>query len=181
MHITSTNSVKVGMIFSKTYIIQSRLPTTGGGETKNNKKYFSITCRLIKIEKKILAPKLQIISSFFWPKNFGWSAEISASNQKNNLRYFNKRTEILFCYFLFLPTVRFMYKACCFLSLVFLEILKISVFQTFTLTPFFWTILAKTFFFKKVICFYFIPYKYHLPRENIKLSGQSKMSDFCDA
>ena len=48
-----------------------------GGKTKKTHKYFIITFLLIEIERKLLAPKLQIISSFF-----GWSVEISASKQK---------------------------------------------------------------------------------------------------
>ena len=50
---------------------------------KNNQKYFSITFRLIEIEQMIFCTKLQITSSFFWPKNFGRSSKIAASKKQN--------------------------------------------------------------------------------------------------
>jgi hypothetical protein len=58
---------------------------------KNGQKFFSIHFRLIEIERELFAPKLKIISSFFWPKHFGRSAEISALKPKtNDLRHLKK-------------------------------------------------------------------------------------------
>ena len=57
-------------------------------ETKKTHKYFIITFRLIEIERKLLAPKLQTISNFFLRKNFDRSAEFSAAAAKLKKKQF---------------------------------------------------------------------------------------------
>ena len=54
-----------------------------------NKK-LSIMFRLIEIEHHFFPVKLQIISSFFWSKNFDWTAKISTSKPTK------KRIEVFF-------------------------------------------------------------------------------------